>query len=72
MVSKREVTKWQLFSSLCSTATHKVTLVLDGVRGTIAAIDREDGSGSSFNVRLLAVNSDGKMESLTVYVRTID
>lgn len=60
-------TKHQLFSLLGSKNTPVVTI--NGVTGVLNSIQREDGSGSSFNVRLVCTTT---AQSKMVYVRTID
>lgn len=60
------MTKYQLLSALVSPATPYITLP-DGTRGILSAVERESGSGSSFNVTL-----DVSGRIVTRYVRTID
>lgn len=60
------MTKYQLISALVSSETPYITLP-DGTRGILTAIQRESGSGSSFNVTL-----DVSGRTVTRYVRTID
>lgn len=63
----QQFTKFQLFSLLGSKNTPVVTI--NGVTGVLNSIQREDGSGSSFNVRLVCTTT---AQSKMVYVRTID
>lgn len=61
------MTKCQLFQALGGRGdASKVTI--KGVSGWISSVQREDGSGSSFNVTLYINITTSK----TVYVRTID
>lgn len=60
------MTKFHLFSLLAQQGTALLTLP-DGRSAILLGIEREDGSGSSFNLQVVV---DGRRES--VYVRTID
>lgn len=60
------MTKFQLFSLLAQKGTSSVQLN-DGSVGILTSIEREDGSGSSFMVR---VNCQGVYRDF--HVRTID
>jgi hypothetical protein len=60
-----QVSKWQLFGLLAEPGNRVVAL--NGVRGIVQAIEREDGSGHCFNVRLSTVGGDK-----WVFVRTAD
>ena len=61
------MTKFQLCSLLF--ASGRIDTVIQGHSGYITSIQREDGSGSSFNV----IMWDSVTERLiTLYVRTID
>jgi hypothetical protein len=62
------MTKWQLFSAMGKRGMD-AKITINGITGVISTIQREDGSGSSFNVTLHAQNGS---ETKTVYVRTID
>ena len=59
------MTKYQLFAALV--AGQGSVLTVAGVTGLIQSVQREDGSGRSFNVTLLV---NGK--PVTKYVRTVD
>jgi len=59
------MTKYTLFTLLATSEAKEVTI--NGISGYLSAIQREDGSGSSFNVTLNT--SKGKQ---TVHVRTVD
>lgn len=63
--SIREVGKFFLFAALAAPAGTITSL--GGVTGIVRSVDREDGSGSSFNVSMYVNN-----RAVTVYVRTID
>ena len=60
------MSKFNLFMLLVAPSSKPVTIA--GVMGYLESIEREDGSGSSFNVTLTLLNGKRK----TVYVRTID
>lgn len=60
------MTRWQLMSLLTTHGTATMTLP-DGRTGCLNGIEREDGSGRSFNV---TVNVNGR--TVRVYVRTTD
>ena len=55
--------KWQLFAAL----TGDGWLTVNGQRGIVQSIAREDGSGKKFNVQLLV---SGKC--VTIFVKTLD
>lgn len=59
------MTKFTLFSLLATDRSQVVTI--SGVRGILSAVQREDGSGSSFNVTLWTPHG-----YKTVHVRTVD
>jgi hypothetical protein len=59
------MTKYTLFSLLAASNAEPVTI--NGIKGYVSAIQREDGSGRCFNVTLNT--SKGKQ---TVFVRTVD
>jgi hypothetical protein len=61
------MTVYQLTQVLAARANHQVALP-DGRRGYLRSIEREDGSGRSFNLYVNVGN--GKTES--IHVRTID
>jgi hypothetical protein len=64
------VTKWKLFAAFGSGEPIVLTGVSSGeglITGIIQAIEREDGSGRSWNVTVYCDNS-----RRTVYVRTVD
>lgn len=68
--------KWRLFEALAAGCNHQTEIfgTIAGaklrVRGILQAVEREDGSGSSFNVRML---TGAKLDRVvTVYVRTLD
>ena len=67
-----QITKHQLVSLLFQADSKPITLAsLNGrkaIHGIVTAIEREAGSGSSFNVSLRLPN--GGIE--TIYLRTID
>jgi hypothetical protein len=64
------MTKWELYNLLGAehTMPHPFT-ASDGARyvGILQAVEREDGSGRSFNLRI--ANQSGE---ITVHLRTID
>jgi hypothetical protein len=71
----KQMTKFQLFALLTADKTPAVTMP-DGRPGILQAIQREDGSGKSFN---LTVNVGGAWvcgqmvtQYETLHVRTID
>lgn len=59
------MTKAQLMAMLFAPTPRKPVTV-EGVTGHVSAVQREDGSGRSFNVTL-----DTKDGQKTVYVRTV-
>jgi len=66
------MTKWELFKGLA--AEHPLPRHFtdaNGFRhyGTVAAVEREDGSGHSFNVR---INPDKGDKPVTFHLRTAD
>jgi len=66
------MTKWELFKALA--AEHPLPRhYIDGAGaehyGTLESIERKDGSGHSFNVRIL-LDREGKPE--TFHIRTTD
>jgi hypothetical protein len=66
------MTKWQLFECMTCKGSQLVSVIDSSNRkhtGIITSIQREDGSGSSFNVTML---EQGKYMSVTFHVRTID
>ena len=64
-----QLTKWQLFSIL----TSKDGLIfIKGVTGILKEIQREDGSGNCFNLRIETRPFAGGSKIETVFVRTMD
>ena len=64
------MTKWELFKALAGEhALPRHFTTPDGCKvfGALQAIEREDGSGKSFNCRI--ANQSGK---ITINVRTVD
>ena len=57
------VSKWQLFNAMATNGR----LNINGIECVVSAVQREDGSGSSFN---LQVHAQG--QQITCYCRTID
>lgn len=66
MTQQKTWSKWELFSLLSKCGTANVTI--NGVAGILSSVEREDASGSKFNVRLW--QSDGN--HVNVFVRTVD
>lgn len=65
------MTKFQLFNLLAAEYTMIHDFVSSGqfhYRGILRSIEREDGSGSSFNVTIDTGNGNGA----TFHIRTID
>lgn len=60
------MTKFQLFAAL---AAPRLTGVINvnGIEGVLSSIEREDGSGSSFNITLQTA-----VGMVCVYLRTLD
>ena len=58
-------TKSMLWSLLAAPEPRTVTI--KGVTGIVSAVEREDGSGRSFNVTM-----NTKKGKVTVHVRTVD
>lgn len=61
----REMTKWELIEAMMGRAG--VVTLPDGQKGILQSVEREDGSGRSFNLRVLV---DGSY--VTMCVRTKD
>lgn len=65
-----QLTKWQLLS-LLTTCRGAATVLIDshGARhsGILQSVQREDGSGRSFNVTLSTARGN-----VTIHVRTVD
>ncbi len=62
------MTKWQLMQALTGGSVETVVFGTDGrYRGIVQSVEREDGSGRSFNVRVLVA---GVVRM--VYVKTVD
>lgn len=61
------MTKFQIASAMFS--PYNITVTISGVTGRIISVEREDGSGHSFNIRMW---SDKDNKAVTVYVKTID
>lgn len=64
----QQITKWQLFSMMTGNGEAQI----GNVFGIIHAIEREDGSGSSFNVTMTEYRNNGLKVVRKLYVRTID
>jgi hypothetical protein len=58
------MTKATLFALLTSSVPPRCCI--NGVRGVLKSIEREDGSGNTFNV---TINSDFSGKAITVFVR---
>jgi hypothetical protein len=67
------MTKFQLFMALTTKGAATISFPDHfGVTGILQSVQREDGSGSSFNVTILRVTPSGRNVRETYYVRTID
>ena len=66
------MTKFQLFRLLSQSGGHLTTV--NGVTGILCCVEREDGSGRSFNVKMRTLESGVNLEQkcVMVHVRTID
>ncbi len=64
------MTKFQLFMAMATNGDAKLTI--KGVTGIVVSVEREDGSGSSFNVTMHVRNKSGRSEQQRFYVKTID
>jgi hypothetical protein len=74
-IKSGQVTKWQLMNAFingeqCMFSDYSKE-TRRGAIGYISNIEREDGSGSSFNIYVSAFQ-DGTSDKRTFYVRTID
>jgi hypothetical protein len=64
------MTKWQLFKALAGEySSPRLFIDSNGIRhfGILQSIEREDGSGHSFNVRIA-----DQSRQTTIHIRTID
>lgn len=62
--------KPRTFIELCYAMQTNATVNIDGYIGFINAIEREDGSGHSFNVTLFMTDGVDKGENRKVYFRS--
>lgn len=63
------MTKFKLFSALvANTQSRDCVLTINGVIGRCLGIEKEDGSGNKFNVKLGFLDGTNK----TFFVKTID
>jgi hypothetical protein len=66
------ITKHKLAQALFTKGSGGAIQINDVSFTTLCSIEREDGSGSSFNVKGYAIDADGWIELKTIHVVTID